>query len=1053
MASLYRSPLRVYLALALLSIIGIVSAYQLPVSLYPNSSKPAVSLCVGTNLSPEAFLRSYGETIENQLRAIRRGPTEVERVVARYRPKRTCFDTQFRWGGDPDEATREAKNVAANIRGFLPDESRELIWVYSTSRSQGFFAASFYSNERSLTELYRILEPAIVPKLTALKDTQEPDLWNPQKKQILIELRPEALARFELMPQTVTQAVARALESYGGGSLTVDGGTINLDFPRTVNTLDHLKILQIPVPKGRSVSLGDIARVDLGVPLDSTQSFKTSGTQSLILFAQPKPGGNVKAMAEDIKSVIDTSLVNLPKDIQYRVLVDPSEFIRSAVNNVGREVGIAAGLAVFVLFLFVGNIKNVATAAIEIPLSLILAFILMRFSGMNLNLISLGGLALSAGMNVDASVVVMENIFRHFEEHGNRHLNFEERLRIIVEAVAEVRFAVVASTIASLVVFLPLAFTSELSNAILGDLAKAVVFSHAFSAIVALILVPTIRLQLMKNGMTHEKPSLLENPLRRLEHAYSRALGRYLEARWLSRFVLMGIVVLLAALVAFVVPRLPREVIGKPDTDWLVVSISTVGNTLVRQQEVQTDQIEQQLLGILGDRVTYTFTEVYRADSSDIMLRLKDKHEMAHALSELSEKFPNSPLITYNFDSWNPAELPLPDPPVFQLSVKGNDLREMADTARDVSERLQEQKWFNRVSVDPNLGKEESLMIRPRLDQWMMLASQGVRMTQSELADLTRTATAGQKLATIDFNGEKMAIFARYPENYTTTPEELAALPLGVGGKILPLKALASVRLEPSQPPILRENGREAYMINARGKPGERAETKKAVAKANEFIEKWTASSAGIRKPASDGVETKVPPTIQIEDAQRDLTEALHQLGIAVSLSILLIFLTMVFQFGNIMNSLLVLVSVPLGFIGVLISLWVFKSSLSLNSMLGVILLNGLAVANSIILVDFLQKKVREGVAPKLAAVEVARVRLRPILMTSLTTGLGMLPIALGHGEGGKILQPLGIAVAGGLAFSMVTTLFIVPSLQVSWIEWRAKHARPAPPVGDVAHV
>ena len=150
----------------------------------------------------------------------------------------------------------------------------------------------------------------------------------------------------------------------------------------------------------------------------------------------------------------------------------------------------------------------------------------------------------------------------------------------------------------------------------------------------------------------------------------------------------------------------------------------------------------------------------------------------------------------------------------------------------------------------------------------------------------------------------------------------------------------------------------------------------------------------------------------------------------------------MVFQFGSLMNAALVLVAIPLGFIGVAISLYVCGSTLSLNSMLGTILLNGLAVANSIILVDFLQRKVKEGLAPKLAAVEVARARLRPILMTSLTTGLGMLPIALGMGEGGKILQPLGIAVAGGLVFSMVTTLFVVPSLQVSWIEWSRTRGR-----------
>ncbi len=181
---------------------------------------------------------------------------------------------------------------------------------------------------------------------------------------------------------------------------------------------------------------------------------------------------------------------------------------------------------------------------------------------------------------------------------------------------------------------------------------------------------------------------------------------------------------------------------------------------------------------------------------------------------------------------------------------------------------------------------------------------------------------------------------------------------------------------------------------------------------------------------------------IMIEDSQKELNLALKQLGVATSLSILLIFITMVFQFGDVINSLLVLVAIPLGFIGVLLSLFIFHSTLSLNSLLGVILLNGISVANSIILVDFLNQEVKKGVSPMLAAPEVGKRRLRPILMTSLTTALGMLPLALGIGEVGKILQPLGIAVVGGLGFSLAMTLFVVPALQVSYLEFKNKPSR-----------
>ncbi len=1046
MAGIFRTPLRVYLALAVLSFIGIWSAFQLPISLFPNSSKPSVTLSIGYDLAPDAFLKTYGESIEEQIRNIRRGPLEVEKVISEYKANRVYYNVDFKWGSGDDEALREMETLRSSVLGRLPPESRNRVWVWSQRENGGFLALSFFSNERSLSEIYKILEPALMPKLALVKDAAEPELYNPQRRQVLIELKPEVMATMQLFPSHVGAAVLSAIESYSGGSLTINGSNMTVEYPRFAASLEHFRQIQIPTANGHSVALSDVAHLDLTIPLDATRITKTSGAASVILFASPKPGGNIKAMSEEILHIVEEAMPSLPKDIQYKNLVDPSAFIRAAVSNVAKEVGLAAGLAVFILFMFVGNIKNVITAAIEITLSLVLAVILMRMTGMNLNLISLGGLALSAGMNVDASVVVMENIFRHFEELGHERaakLTFEERLAVIVRAVKEVQFSVIASTIASLVVFLPLAFTSELSNAILGDLAKAVVFSHGFSAVVALVLVPTIRLHVMRAGVLHEKPSLLDAPLRRLEDAYASALGVFLERPSLRLAVMGGLGVVFVLLMALVLPNLPREVIGKPDTDSVFLSIGTSGNTLVRQMEAQTDQIENDIMRAFGDKVSYTFTQIPRANSSWILLRLKNKRDMDSVLKGLEEKFPNTPLTNFYAEAWNPAEMKLPDPPDFKISIRGNHREAMNDTARDIEIAMLEKKIFTRTHVEPGTQREDTLRIRPKTEQLVFLgplmASQGARLSLASFSELTRTATDGQVLTKVEIDGETMDAFIRFPMSYVSTTEELGALPVGVGGRILPLKALATFTVERAAPAIRRENGREAYIIYARGGKDEELKTKESVRKATELIQGWPKVKADQQAVAGTiAPPTQAAPSVQIEDAKVELNDALKQLAVAVSLSIALIFLTMVFQFGSIMNSLLVLVAVPLGFIGVLTSLFVFQSSLSLNSLLGVILLNGLAVANSIILVDFLQRKVREGVAPRRAALEVARVRLRPILMTSLTTGLGMLPIAMGFGEGGKILQPLGIAVAGGLSFSMVTTLFIVPALQVSWLEWSA---------------
>lgn len=1065
MEGLYRTPIRVYLVLFILSLAGIFCAAKLPISLFPNSSKPHIQTCLNIELAPDAFLRTYGTTFEDRLREIHTGSLAVETLKSTYSPRNVCYNVDFKWGGDPQEALREVETVAQNMVSTMPQSYRDSLNVWGQQDNSGFLALCFYSPKRSLTEVYDLIEPVLTPKLSRVSATGDAELYNPQHREVLVELKPESLAAFNLFPNDVARAILGMFEAYNGGSLTVGQNQLRIEFPKGVNSFEDLRQISVATKGGRTVTLGDLAHLDLAIPVDGGRIFKTSGSASVMLWASPKPGGNVKEMAETVLKIVNESMADLPKDITFKVLVDPSEFIRSSVSNVAKEVAVAAGLAVFILFLFIGNVRNVATAAIEIPLSIVLAFILMRLSGMNLNLISLGGLALSAGMNVDASVVVMENIFRHFDlarlKYGARELSFEERLAIISSAVKEVRFAVIASTIASLVVFLPLAFTSALSYAILGDLAKAVVFSHGFSAVVALILVPTIRLHLMKGKSVHDSPSVLEKTFQRLEQNYGNALGRFMNSRRakLTSYISLGI--LFVTLSVFVVPNLPREVIGKPDTDWLMLGVNVHGNTILKQMESQTESIEAHLFEKFGHEILYTFTQIQRSNSSYIMLRLSDKSKAKKILKDLEEAFPNTPDVAYWYEQWNPAELPLPNPPDFKVSVRGNDPDSMAETARDFATELRERKIFDRVQVDPDAAVEESLLIRPRLEQWPLLASQGINVSVTDLADLTRAATEGKAIGRINIRDEagkmdSMQVRLRFPQNYVNDAEELAALPVGLSDRIVPLKALASVGLEKVRPSVMRENGRELFQISAFGKRDERAETAESVKKAEALLRDWPEVIAKLRakrlvlSDANSGTgvvavgtsskdPTHAPPTLVLENAQVELTDAIHQLAFAVSLSILLIFVVMVFQFGSIMNSILVLVAIPLGFIGVVISLFVFQSTLSLNSMLGVILLNGLAVANSIILVDFLQKKVKEGVAPRMAAVEVAKVRLRPILMTSLTTGLGMLPVAFGFGEGGKILQPLGIAVAGGLCFSVVTTLFMVPTLQVAWLEFIEK--------------
>lgn len=1023
MKGIYASPLRVYLGLLMLALVGLYSAFHLPISLFPNSSKPRINIWLSYgSLTPAEFLNSYGLDLEEQLRTLDVNGVAVETVTSNYSDNSGNIDLTFKWGSNPEDALREVKNVTGPFSARMPEEMRRSMGIGTNNEGSGFFALSFYSRQRSLDDLYEIIEPLLGPKIAKVRDAGQADIWNPTRKEVRIELDPTRMATLGLFPRDIERAVAQALTGSNGGSITVGISSLAIQMPRSATGPDDLARALVGTPAGQYVHLSDVAKVDFGIATSTSRSFKTSGAPSLILFGSPKPGGNVKRMSEEFLAAVDSIRPILPKDIETRPLVDPSEFIRASVRNVFREVAIGALLAVLVLFLFIGSLRNVITAAIEIPLSMVLAFILMRFSGMNLNLISLGGLALSAGMNVDASVVVMENIFRHFEGVKGP-LSYRAKLEIITQAVAEVRFAVIASTIASLVVFLPLAMTSDLSYAVLGDLAKTVVFSHGFSAFVAIILVPTVRLQLMSlpGG---EKPvhSPIEGRIKALEEGLGRALGAYLarpRLRWASYAAIVGT---LAALLLFALPTLPKEIIGKPDTDWIYIGLSTQGHTVTKQMESSADEAESRLLAKFGSRIRYTFSQIWGPNGGEIMARLKDKSDMALLKPEVETFFANTPSMQYDVGIWNPAELPIPDPAPLKIAVRGGSIKERAQATLAVQRLLESQNVFGRIWAGQNVERTQSVLLRPNYEQWTQIhRASASSITPDDLADVSRVASSGRRIGDLDIKGRLTSVYLRYPEGMLKTPEDLAALPIGIGSKIVPFKALAAVSVEEVPPATHREDGRELFVVN--GKPSGQGQTSvpEGLRKAQEVIN-------GYLKTNTTNV------SVSLEDALHDLNDALSQLGWAVGLSILLIFVTLIIQFGSAANAALVLVAIPLGFIGVLTALLVFHSSLSLNSVLGVILLNGIAVANSIILVDFIKRLVDQGMAPEVAAVQAVKKRLRPILITSLTTILGMLPIALGFGEGGKILQPLGIAVSGGLWVSMSLTLFVVPALQVAYL-------------------
>jgi len=418
MNKIYANPIRVYLFLGLLALIGLWAGGKLPVSLFPNSVRPGVSVSFSlSGYTPESFRNELGSEIESAFKKMNSSLIHVDEVNAEYSQEGNIeYRLKFSWNTSATEALKEVQNIMRGYSQRFPVKMRDSLNIYSrgSERAKGFYVASLSSDKRPVDELYSLIEPILRPKLAEISDADQVSVWNPSGEKIYIKPRFADLISLGISFSDLENAIQNSLQPKSAGKVKIQETNYAVNIPGSIQKPDDLKDILLPGTNGKIYRLEDVASVEL--KKDDNFGYRTSGRQSIIVYATPKDDGNIKRLSEDIAAITKQVLSSLPSDITFTPLIDPGVFIQSAVNHVMKEVFLGAFLAVVILYLFIGSARNVITATIEIPLSLILSFILMKIFGMNLNIISLGGLALSSGMNVDASVVVLENIMRKFED-------------------------------------------------------------------------------------------------------------------------------------------------------------------------------------------------------------------------------------------------------------------------------------------------------------------------------------------------------------------------------------------------------------------------------------------------------------------------------------------------------------------------------------------------------------------------------------------------------------------------------------------------------------
>lgn len=1017
---LFSHPKRIFAVLGLLTLLGIYCGLTLPISMYPASSRPSVQMYIPyANLSAETFQEKFGSLIEGRINRVSNEETKVDTIEAKYQDSNAFFTITFDWGVPFDRALKEIETVKASVAGMLPKEIADNIGVWQQNRNSGFFAASVYSDNLPLKDLYDKINPLLKHHLEKIEDAETAILWNPEMYILDVRLLPDKLAQYGLLPRHIRTKIQESLSSFSGAK--VNFGTSPQQFVIEAELANEKDLEELSFRLGeKRVFLKDIAEIQYGKDINRERSFKTDGLSALVLYAAPKSGANVKKMSEDIMSVVSEKSVDFPEGTKFRIIVDPAEAINKSVANLVKDVFIAATMAVIVLFLFIGGIKNIGTAAIEIPLSMILSFIVMKQTGMNINLISLGGLALAAGMNVDASIVIMENIFRHrkiWAKAGKACHTFNQRLELVTTAVKEVAFPVILSITTTLIVFIPMALTSDLTNAILGDLARAVIYSHAISAVVALVVVPVVRILVLKY-YSNDSSAIMDKPLERVKSGYEKILLKLLKIPAIKIYAITIPLLLAVAVSIILVPELPKEVIGKPGSDWIYMYVGAQDSSSGRHMENILQENESKARELLGEMVDYTWVQKYNKTGGEMMLKLFDRDDMEKAKKILKENFPNSRDRYFSVDSWNPAELPLPEERHFKAIVKGSDDKEIYNTASKLQVFLKEKNYYERTQLSPGTSSIFSYYFVPYKGAMEGLRKAGGDFSFADFADISRLTSEPIELGNVRYRNISTPIKLSLKDKRYNNPEKLESFPIRVGERVIPIKALGQFKHIKKPTSVLYKDQSQIIQVF-----GSVADDKKRGWEAHlEKVE--TDIRANI-----DKILTAKENTIEFEWPQQELKDALSQLKTSLMLSLALIFFILWMQFQSVKQVGVIMMTVPLGLVGVILALTVFQSYLSLNSALGIILLNGITVNNSILLTDVVNDLKKRGLRGTDLIITAVNKRLRPIIITSLTTMLGMFPMALGLGDGGKILQPLGIAVTCGLFFATSLTLFVVPIL------------------------
>ncbi len=985
-------------------LIGFVSLGLLPIDLYPKMDIPVAIVTVNySGVGPEEIETLVTKPLEKSVATV----SNLKKVTSFSREGSSIIVVEFEYGTDMDFATLQMREKVDLVKGALPDDASSPMVLKIDPNAQAIINLGV-SSDMDLAKLQSLVEDDLQSRFERIEGVASVDISGGDKNEVSIKVDQEKLSGYGLSLNQIKNVLRSENLNLPGGNVNKGDKEILVRTVGEFKSIDEIKNIPISLKTGQTIKLSDIAQVGLGYKDKDTLS-RVNGKNSIGISITKQSSANTVKVAEKILKEVDEIKAEYSQ-INITIGTDQSEFINKSIKNVTSNAIIGGLLSVIILFLFLRNIRSTFIVGIAIPISIIATFALMYFGGLTINLISLGGLALGIGMLVDNSIVVLENIYRHREEG-------KSRIEAAIIGAKEVTMAVFASTMTTIAVFLPIVFVKGFTAIIFKQLSFAVVFSLLASLIVAITVVPMLSSKILKVGEPKTKEfksiekilNIFTKSIEKLSSAYGKLLNYVLKHR--KTTVLVAIIIFVSSIA--LVGAVGGEFFPAEDEGSFNVTIETpFGTTLeesdriAKEVEAIVDNIPEKdkVFSTIGGSSGFSATATNSSNVNVVLVKQKErKRTTAQIVNEVRKKvesIPGAKITISEASSMGGGG----SSAAIAIQIKGDDLETLKSIGSDFEGILKQIHGTAEVTSDTEEGNPEARVILNR----DIASFYGI--TASDVANTIKSSIDGSKATTFKVDGDEIDVNISLGDSVKNSIEDVKQIQItSQTGKTVPLGQIADI-----------EYGNAPTQIS-------RIDQVRTVTVSSQLDGRDLKSVTDDIKKELEDYNLPSGYTYTFTGQQQDMAEAFSSLALALLLSIVIVYMVLASQFESLIHPFTVMLSVPFALSGGFIGLFVTGRSLSVPALIGVIMLSGIVVNNAIVLVDYINQLRESGMERKEAIIKAGFTRFRPILMTTLTTVLGLIPLALGIGEGASTQAPMATVVIGGLTLSTVLTLAFIP--------------------------